>query len=172
MIHQFTTESYLLLLLLDFILKQWLVFSHIHTFLHTLKPKYLKCEFPFVQPVSSKETNVHIHTQRFIFLPILVLHKCTSGTSWPCNRAGNNYSFKWTCQDCRQTGPSPTAHTHTHTNAIVHTSKKKKKLGTDASTYIHIHKQNIHTYTHIVMQCGRDPSTAQQADRLHTVSLF
>lgn len=59
------------------------------------------------------------HTVRFISLPP---HKhVESGTSWPCNRAGNNYSFKWTRQAATdrpfprhtQTHQSPTRHRHT-----------------------------------------------------------
>lgn len=57
---------------------------------------------------------------------------------------------------------------------VPHTSDKKHTW--HRCKHQHIHAQTVciytHTHIHFMLQCGRDPSTAQQADRLHTVSLF
>lgn len=75
------------------------------------------------------------------FLPSLLPHKCTS---WPCNRAGNNYSFKWTCQVCRQTGPAPPPHTH---RSLTYSMRQEAHLAT-MQTPTHTCTNTISAHTH------------------------
>lgn len=72
-------------------------------------------------------------------------------------------------------GPATEQAIITHSNEHVRTADRQAlppvtrthTLGTDASTYT-----NVYTHKHFMLQCRRDPSTTQQADRLHTVALY
>lgn len=81
-------------------------------------------------------------------------HMCThmrvstwSGTSWPWNRAGNNYSFKWTCQALSTDRPVPLPCTHTHFRQKTHTHTSCCSVG-------EIHQQPSRQIDSILLLCS------------------